>query len=68
MSTEAWKTENTTRYNIRFLNSSGIPGALQKVAETTGESGMSYIRRVVSESLINDGYLEPPKPKRKRKK
>ena len=65
MSTEAWKAENSLRLCIRVTNNSGIPGALQKMTEKTGESYPQYIRRVVTESLIRDGFLSKPEPGKK---
>ena len=65
MSTEAWKAENTLRLCVRVTKSSGIPGALQKMTDTTGESYPQYIRRVVTESLIRDGFLSKPEPGKK---
>ena len=57
MSTEAWKHENTLRFNVRFTESSGIPAALRKLEQETGESATVYIRQVIREALIRDGYL-----------
>jgi len=65
VSTEAWKAENSLRLCVRVTNNSGIPGALQKMTETTGESYPQYIRRVITESLIRDGYLQKPNPAKK---
>lgn len=65
MSTEKWKAENTLRLCVRVTKSSGIPGALQKMTEKTGESYPQYIRRVVTESLIRDGFLLKPEPGKK---
>lgn len=58
MSSEAWKKENTVRYHFRLSKNTGIPEALQKMTEKTGENEMVYIRRVVTESLIRDGFLQ----------
>lgn len=58
MSSEAWKKENTVRYHFRISKNTGIPEALQKMTEKTGENEMVYIRRVVTESLIRDGFLQ----------
>lgn len=65
MSTEVWKAENTVQYHFRIAKSTGIPEALRKMRESTGESDLSYIRRVVTESLIRDGYLPKPEPRKK---
>ena len=61
MSNEKWKDANTTRYYLRVANSTGIPGALKKMSEKTGITDLQYIRQVVTESLIRDGYLEVKK-------
>lgn len=65
MSSESWKAENTVRYHFRLSKNTGIPGALQKMTETTGENELAYIRRVVTESLIRDGYLSKPETGKK---
>ena len=65
MSSENWKAENTVRYHFRLSKNTGIPGALQKMTEKTGESDLQYIRRVVTESLIRDGFLPKPDPGKK---
>lgn len=58
MSNETWKAENTIRYHFRISKNTGIPEALQKMTEKTGETDLQYIRRVVTESLIHDGFLK----------
>lgn len=65
MSNEVWKAENSLRLCVRVTKNSGIPGALQKMQETTGESYPQYIRRVVTEALIRDGFLPKPTPREK---
>ena len=62
MSTEAWRIENTVRFNVRFVKNSGVPEALRKMIAETGETEAQYIRRVVTESLIRDGFLSKPEP------
>jgi hypothetical protein len=61
MSTDKWRNENTTRYYLRVANSTGIPDALKKMSVKTGITELKYIREVVTESLIRDGYLEVKK-------
>lgn len=65
MSTDKWKKENCVSFLLRFTLSSGIPEALKKVEESSTETGKAYIRRVVTESLIRDGYLPKPEPRKK---
>lgn len=65
VSTEAWKAENSLRLCVRVTKNSGIPVALQKMTEATGESCPQYIRRVITESLIRDGFLQKPDPGKK---
>lgn len=59
-----WDKQNCIRMGLYFTNSSGIPDALRKMSETTGETPLQYIRRIVTESLIFDGFLktEPKHP------
>ena len=61
MSNEKRKDANTTRYNLRVANSTGIPDALKRMSAKTGITELKYIREVVTESLIRDGYLEVKK-------
>ena len=58
MSTEEWRKANTMRLNIRFANTSGIPDALRKMEDETGEKPIEYAKRTITESLEFDGYLE----------
>ena len=58
MSSEAWKKENTIRVVLRITKSSGIPTALERVKNDTGEESTVYIRRIVHDALIRDGYLQ----------
>lgn len=62
---EQWKAENTIRYHFRISKNTGIPEALQKMTEITGETDLHYIRRVVTDSLIRDGFLQQPDPVKK---
>ena len=61
MSNEKWKAENTVRYHFRISKNTGIPDALKRMTEKRSETELEYIRRVVTESLIRDGFL----PKKK---
>lgn len=57
MSTKAWKDQNTKGYFIRVTTASGIPGALLAMTEKTGEKDTAYIRRILMENLIRDGFM-----------
>ena len=63
MSSTAWKKENTVQILLRIVKSSGVPDALQKMTEETGENATVYIRRVVSEALKRDGFLKEEETK-----
>ena len=45
------------RVSVAFTNKSGIPEALRKMEEATGEKRLDYIRRAVKEQLEFDGWL-----------
>ncbi|MBQ2003128.1 MAG: hypothetical protein II240_07535 [Bacteroidaceae bacterium] len=57
MSNDEWKKENTTRFTIRLMNSSGMPEALKALEEKTGVTRGSYTIAALREALIRDGYL-----------
>ena len=57
MSSEAWRKENTTMCGVRFMNSSGIPAAMDKAIAAEKSNKNAYIIAAVREKLIRDGYL-----------
>ena len=57
MSSQAWKKENTQVYYIRVSKNGGIADALRMMTEKTGEKDTVYIRRILTERLISDGYM-----------
>ena len=62
---DAWKAQNTVRFNMRFTNSSGIPTALSKVAKDKHVPETVYIRQALIAQLIRDGYLSEESQKTK---
>ena len=54
---EAWKKANTTMCGVRFLNSSGIPAAMDKAIAAEKSNKNAYIIAAVREKLVRDGYL-----------
>lgn len=57
VSTNAWKKENTSQFNLRFTNASGIPAAVSQAAEKQGLAPVEYLKTIIREKLIADGYL-----------
>ena len=57
MSSQAWKKENTQVFYIRTAKKGGIAEALRTMTEKTGEKDTVYIRRILTERLIADGYM-----------
>lgn len=57
MSNYAWKKENTTRYFLQFTNASGVPAAVSQAAEKQGLAPVEYLKTIIREKLIADGYL-----------
>lgn len=52
-----WSAENMLKISIAFTNKSGMPEALRKMEDATGEKRTDYIRRAVKEQLEFDGWL-----------
>ena len=52
-----WQKEQTTQYNLRIMNVTGIPEALQKAATKTGETTPQYIKAAIVQRLQKDGFL-----------
>ena len=66
MSTAEWKKQNTTQFNVRFTNSSGVPQALADMTEQTGKPPVQYIKESVVQALQWDGFdPENHKPDKK---
>ena len=57
MSTDDWKKENTTQYNIRVTKSSGIPEAIEEACKKSQKTATQYIREALCEKLQREGYL-----------
>lgn len=53
-----WSAENMLKMSIAFTKKSGMPEALRKMEEATGEKRIDYIRRAVKEQLEFDGWLK----------
>ena len=62
MSSDKWKKENTVQYGVRIQNSSGIPGAMEKMMQKTGLTKNAYIIAAIREKLTRDGYLKAGEP------
>lgn len=52
-----WQKEQTTQYNLRFMNATGVPEALRKATEETGQTAQEYIKTSVVQCLQKDGFL-----------
>lgn len=52
-----WAAQNMVKINIALTQKSGIPDALQRMQEATGEKPLDYIRRALIEQLKFDGWL-----------
>lgn len=59
---DEWKKENTTVVRVRFVNSSGIPAALEKAIELKKTTMPQYVRQAIVEKLERDGF--PPVPQK----
>lgn len=58
MSSQAWKRENTQVFYIRVAKKGDIAESLRKMTEKTGEKDTVYIRRILTERLIADGFMQ----------
>jgi len=56
--TNEWKRVNQKSYGISYNYKSGIPDAIEQAAKDQGLKPNLYIRKVVEERLIEDGYLK----------
>ena len=54
--------QKNLRITIYFQNHTGIPEALRKMQELTGETPQAYIKRIVAEQLEYEGFYKPPNP------
>ena len=52
-----WQKEQTTQYNLRFMNATGIPQALKKATNATGETTTEYMKTSVVQRLRAEGFL-----------
>lgn len=53
----SYQKDETTQYNLRFVNDSGIPAALNKAHEKTGETIPQYIKSAIVMRLKKDGIV-----------
>lgn len=61
MGSQAWNEKNTVLIALRFTVRSGIPDALKRMTEQTGEKDTVYIRRILLDRLKKDGFLTEEK-------
>ena len=52
-----WRHEQTVQYGLRFMKSTGVPDALQKASEKTGESISQYIKKSIVNRLKSEGFF-----------
>lgn len=57
-----WKEKAYSQKAISFRIDSGVPDALDKMKETTGQSISNYIIMATTRQLIADGYLQQSTP------
>lgn len=54
-----WREKAYSQKAVSFRIDSGVPDALDKMKETTGQSISNYIIMATTRQLIADGYLSP---------
>ena len=52
-----WQREQTTQYNLRFMNATGIPKAINEATEATGTTTAEYLKTAVVDRLKQDGFF-----------
>ena len=57
-----WKEKAYSQKAVSFRIDSGVPDALDKMKETTGQSISNYIIMATTRQLIADGYLQKSAP------
>lgn len=58
ISDRRWKEKAYSQKAVSFRIDSGVPDALDKMKETTGQSISNYIIMATTRQLIADGYLQ----------
>ena len=53
-----WQKEQTTQYNLRFMNATGVPEALKVATKQTGKTVPEYMKTSVIQKLREDGFLQ----------
>lgn len=51
-----WK-EQTTQYNLRFINATGVPLAIEHASKATGRTSAEYMKGAIVQMLREDGFL-----------
>lgn len=54
---DLWRTTKAKQYTMRIMYDTGIPQALEKAAEQTGETQSQYIKKSIVMRLRQDGFL-----------
>ena len=57
-----WREKAYSQKAVSFRIDSGVPDALDKMKETTGQSISNYIIMATTRQLIADGYLQKSAP------
>ena len=53
-----WQKEQTTQYNIRIMNNSGVPEALNAATSASGETKTEYIKTAIVDRLRREGFFK----------
>lgn len=53
-----WQKNATTQYNLRFMNATGVPEALNRAKNETGEAPSEYMKTAVVNRLREEGFLD----------
>ena len=53
-----WIKEQTTQYLLRFTNATGIPNAIQRATNATGETKAEYMKKSIIQRLQKDGFID----------
>ena len=53
-----WAKRETVQYALRFMKSTGVPAALEKATQETGETTPEYLKRAIVQRLQKEGFLQ----------
>jgi len=53
-----WQKNQTTQYNLRIMNATGIPEAIKAATKASGESVSEYIKNALVDRLRREKFFD----------